>query len=145
MKLRLALYSRECINEIAAETGIDYDQRSKGILYFFRSQQSLDGGTGNLRYLAEHGLKIEIVDRDRLVELEPGLAGAKDKIAGGVYSPMDQTGDSRQFTRKLAAHATEKLGVTFLLRHDRRGSRYRRRPGHARSGPRRARSPATRW
>jgi len=113
VKLRLALYSRQCINEIAAETGIDYDQRSKGIIYFFRSQQSLDGGTSNLRYLAEHGLKIEIVDRDRLVELEPGLASARDKIAGGVYSPMDQTGDSSQFTRKLAEHATARLGVTF--------------------------------
>ena len=113
VKLRLALYSRQCINEIAAETGIDYDQRMSGIIYFFRSQQSLDGGTSNLRYLAEHGLKIEIVDRDRLVELEPGLAGAKEKIAGGVYSPMDQTGDSSQFTRKLAAHAAEQLGVTF--------------------------------
>lgn len=113
VKLRLALYSRQCINEIAAEIGIDYDQRSRGILYFFRSQQSLDGGTSNLRYLAEHGLTIEIVDRDRLVELEPGLAGAKDKIAGGVYSPMDQTGDSRQFVQKLADYATEKLGVTF--------------------------------
>ena len=30
VKLRLALYSRQCINEIAAETGIDYDQRSEG-------------------------------------------------------------------------------------------------------------------
>jgi D-amino-acid dehydrogenase len=115
VKLRLALYALECTNAIAAETGIDYDQRSQGILYFFRSQQSLDGGTSNLRYLAQHGLKIEIVDRNRLVELEPGLAGAKDKIAGGVYSPMDQTGDSRLFVEKLAAYSAEKLGVTFLF------------------------------
>ena len=113
VKLRLALYSRDCINAIAAETGIDYDQRAKGILYFFRSQQSFDHGTDNYRYLAEHGLPIEIVGRDRLVELEPGLAGAKDRIAGGVYSPIDQTGDSRQFVEKLAAYATEKLGVKF--------------------------------
>ena len=56
-----------------------------------------------LRYLAEHGLKIEIVDRDRLVELEPSLAQAD--VAGGVYSPMDQTGDSRLFVERLAARA----------------------------------------
>jgi len=111
VKLRLALYSRECINEIAAEAGIDYDQRARGILYFFRSKESLATGTGNLRYLAEHGLKIEIVDRDRLVELEPSLAQAE--VAGGVYSPMDQTGDSRLFVQGLAAYAGEKLGVTF--------------------------------
>ncbi|MER8829102.1 D-amino acid dehydrogenase [Mesorhizobium sp. M0938] len=114
VKLRLALYSRDCINAISADTGIHYDERKKGILYFFRSQQSFDSGTDNYRYLAEHGLPIEIVGRDRLVELEPGLAEAKDKIAGGVYSPIDQTGDSSQFTQNLAAYAAEKLGVQFL-------------------------------
>ena len=111
VKLRLALYSLECINQIASEAGIDYDQRARGILYFFRSKESLATGTGNLRYLAEHGLEIEIVDRDRLVELEPSLAQAE--VAGGVYSPMDQTGDSRLFVQGLAAYAGEKLGVTF--------------------------------
>ncbi|MER8951310.1 D-amino acid dehydrogenase [Mesorhizobium sp. M0833] len=114
VKLRLALYSRDCINAVSAETGIHYDERKKGILYFFRSQQSFDTGTDNYRYLGEHGLPIEIVGRDRLVELEPGLAAAKDKIAGGVYSPIDQTGDSSQFTQRLAAYAAEKLGVQFL-------------------------------
>ncbi|TGV62622.1 FAD-dependent oxidoreductase, partial [Mesorhizobium sp. M00.F.Ca.ET.158.01.1.1] len=95
VKLRLALYSRDCINAISSDTGIHYDERKKGILYFFRSQHSLDTGTDNYRYLAEHGLPIEIVGRDRLVELEPGLAGVKEKIAGGVYSPTNQTGDPR--------------------------------------------------
>ncbi|MER8970986.1 MULTISPECIES: D-amino acid dehydrogenase [unclassified Mesorhizobium] len=114
VKLRLALYSRDCINAVSAETGIHYDERKKGILYFFRSQQSFDTGTDNYRYLGEHGLPIEIVGRERLVELEPGLAGAKDKIAGGVYSLIDQTGDSSQFTRSLAIYAAEKLGVQFL-------------------------------
>ncbi|RWM21866.1 D-amino acid dehydrogenase [Mesorhizobium sp.] len=115
IKLRLALYSRECINALSDATGIQYDERKKGILYFFRSQKSLDTGADNYRYLGEHGLPIEIVGRDRLVELEPGLAGVKDKIAGGVYSPIDQTGDSKQFVDKLAAYAAEKLGVKFLF------------------------------
>lgn len=121
VKLRLALYSRDCINAIAADTGIAYDQRSKGILYFFRTQQSLDAGTDNYRYLGELGLPIEIVDRRRLVELEPGLAGAQDKIAGGVYSPWDQTGDSSLFVNALATYAADKLGVTFLYGADVQG------------------------
>lgn len=115
VKLRLALYSRLCINEISAETGLAYDERRRGILYFFRSQQSLDEGSENYRFLAEHGLPIEIVDRNRMVELEPGLAAAKDGIAGGVYSPIDQTGDSRMFVESLAAYATERLGVKFVF------------------------------
>ncbi|KRA00063.1 amino acid dehydrogenase [Mesorhizobium sp. Root157] len=113
VKLRLALYSRDCINALSQETGISYDERKKGILYFFRSQQSFDHGAGNYRYLAERGLPIEIVGRDRVAAIEPGLAGAKDLIAGGIYSPIDQTGDSRQFVGKLATYAAEKLGVKF--------------------------------
>ncbi|MEQ1942372.1 D-amino acid dehydrogenase [Mesorhizobium sp. VNQ89] len=113
VKLRMALHSRDCINRIEEETGIAYDQRKKGILYFFRSQQSLDTGTDNYRFLGEHGLPIEIVDRHRIIELEPGLAGAAEKIAGGVYSPIDQTGDSRLFATRLAAHAAEKFGADF--------------------------------
>ncbi len=113
VKLRLALHSRECINRIEDEIGIDYDQRKKGIVYFFRTQQSLDTGADNYRFLGENGFPIEIVDRKRLVEVEPGLADAADKIAGGVYSPIDQTGDSRLFATRLAAHMAEKLGVTF--------------------------------
>ncbi|MEZ2331404.1 D-amino acid dehydrogenase [Mesorhizobium sp. RCC_202] len=115
VKLRLALHSRMCINALSDATGIHYDERKKGILYFFRSQKSLDHGTDNYRYLAEHGLPIEIVGRERLAELEPGLAGVKDKIAGGIYSPIDQTGDSKRFTDNLAAYAAEKLGVKFLF------------------------------
>jgi D-amino-acid dehydrogenase len=107
VKLRLAMHSRDCINRIEAETGIGYDQRRKGILYFFRSQRSLDTGTDNYRFLGEHGLPIEIVDRRRLVELEPGLAG--------VYSPLDQTGDSRMFATRLSDHAERNLGVKLLF------------------------------
>lgn len=113
IKLRLALHSVNCINQIENEIGIAYDQRKRGILYFFRSQQSFDAGATNYRFLGEHGLPIEVVDRARIAELEPGLAGAAGKIAGGIYSPVDQTGDSRLFTTRLAAHAAEKMGVTF--------------------------------
>ncbi len=114
VKLRMALYSRECINALTADTGINYDGRSKGILYFFRTQQSLDAGAGNYLYLGRHGLDVEVVDRKRMIELEPALAGGTAELAGGVYSPMDQTGDSRLFAEALAAYAAEKLGVTFL-------------------------------
>jgi len=114
VKLRLALYSRECINEITAETGIGYDERRKGIIYFYRTQQSLDGGVEHFRYIGERGLEIEVVDRKRLFEIEPGLASSGDRIAGGIYSPMDQTGDSRLFTTRLAEYAGERLGAKFL-------------------------------
>lgn len=115
VKLRLALYARDCINAIAEETGITYDARQKGILYFFRTQQSLDAGARHMQFLGDHGLPIEIVSRQRLSEIDPGLATVKDRIAGGVFSRLDQTGDSRLFTERLAAVLAERGGVTFAF------------------------------
>jgi len=113
-KLRIALYSKQCINALAQHTGVQYDSGHRGILYFYRSQESLDAGARHMQILADHGLDIEVVGRDRLVALDPGLAGARDKIAGAIYSPMDQTGDSCRFARNLAAWCEQHADVRFL-------------------------------
>ena len=113
VKLRLAFHSRTCINALQDETGIGYDDRRKGIVYFYRSAQSLEAGAKHMQYIADRGLKIEVVDRERLVELEPGLAAVKHQLAGGVYSPMDQTGDSCLFSRRLVEWCGANLGVTY--------------------------------
>ena len=60
VKLRLALYSRDCINALTEETAIGYDERRKGILYFFRSKESFARGTGTYRFLADHGLPAHV-------------------------------------------------------------------------------------
>jgi D-amino-acid dehydrogenase len=113
VKLRLAFYARQCINEISQATGIAYDERKKGIVYFYRSQASFDAGVAHMQFLADRGLDIEIAGRERLAEIEPGLAPVKDQLAGGVYSPMDQTGDSFLFTTRLAEWSARNLGVQF--------------------------------
>ena len=113
-KLRIAMYSKQCINALVQHTGIRYESGHRGILYFYRSQESLDAGAQHMKILADHGLHIEVVGRDRLIEIEPGLAAAKDKIAGAIYSPMDQTGDSCLFARNLTTWCEQNAGVKFL-------------------------------
>ena len=113
-KLRIAMYSKHCINALAQRTGVQYDSGHRGILYFYRSQESLDAGVRHMQILADHGLKIDVVGRDRLVEIDPGLSQAKDKIAGAIYSPIDQTGDSCLFARNLTAWCEQRAGVKFL-------------------------------
>jgi D-amino-acid dehydrogenase len=112
-KLRLAFYSRTCINDIQARTNLAYDDGRKGILYFYRSRQSLDAGARHMQILADNGLTIEKIGRERMVELEPGLKSAAHEIAGALYSPLDQTGDSCKFTRNLALWCENNLPVRF--------------------------------
>ena len=112
-KLRLTMYSRECMAELVGRTGVAYDATERGVLYFFRSQESLDRGAKHMRLLEENGLAIEIVDRDGIVERDPGLAAAREKLAGAVFSPMDHTGDCAKFSRNLAAWLSRQNGVRF--------------------------------
>ena len=48
-----------------------------------------------------------------LARIEPALEPVKHRIAGGIHVPGDQSGDARMFTRNLAAHCAERLGVRF--------------------------------
>jgi D-amino-acid dehydrogenase len=108
----IAEYSRDCLRSLRAEIGIRYDERSQGTLQLFRKQAQLDGTADDIAVLEQYGVPYEVLDRDGCIAAEPALAGVKDKIAGGLRLPQDETGDCQMFTTALAAEA-EKLGVQF--------------------------------
>jgi len=110
-KFRLALYSKTCINAISTDTKVAYDEGRKGILYFYRSQESLDAGAKHMKILSDNGLTLDVIGRERMVELEPGLKSAAHGIAGALYSPLDQTGDSCKFSRNLAEWCEQNLSM----------------------------------
>src|SRR3990172_3935008 len=47
-KYRIAAYARECINELIAVTGLDFDGRAAGVIYFYRDQASLEAGARHM-------------------------------------------------------------------------------------------------
>ena len=103
LKHRLATYSQTVLKEVVADETIDYNRSERGILYFHRDQQALDRGVEHMKLLESDGQVIKVLDRDAVVALEPSLASAKSKIAGGIYCPTDETGESAKFARALAA------------------------------------------
>ncbi len=112
-KLRLCRFSLAELRAVVAETGVQYDGRDGGLLYFYRSQETFERGAANCRILIDNGQPLEIVDRDRAAEIDPALAPAKEQIAGALYAPDDESGDAHLFTRALAEVAAAKFGVTF--------------------------------
>ena len=115
--LRLAEYSRDCLRELRADTGIQYEQRTQGLVQLFRTQKQMDAAGRDIAVLQECGVAHELLDAKQLTEVEPGLANARSPLAGGLRLPNDETGDCQLFTTRLAELATE-LGVTFRFGQD---------------------------
>jgi D-amino-acid dehydrogenase len=100
--MRVAEYSRDCLRELRAEAGLQYEQRSGGTLQVFRSQAQLDAAQRDIAVLQECGVPYELLDRDGLARVEPALAHARERLTGGLRLPNDETGDCHLFTTELA-------------------------------------------
>jgi D-amino-acid dehydrogenase len=111
-KHRLCMYSQRVLHDTVAAADLAYDRIGRGILYFHRSQESLEKGVAHMQILADDGQEIRVLDRAQVVELEPSLAAAKERIAGGIYCPTDETGDCNKFAAALAA-VCERRGAEF--------------------------------
>ncbi len=109
---RIAEYSRDCLRNLRAETGIEYEQRTGGTLQLFRTEAQVEAVQRDIKVLEECGVPYELLGRDQLTAVEPGLAHAKNLLAGGLRLPNDETGDCQMFTTQLALKAKE-LGVQF--------------------------------
>jgi len=110
--VRLAEYSRDCLRDLRAGTGITYDERSQGTLQLFRTQKQLDATAADMAILKRYGVPFELLDRAGCIRHEPALQRVADKFVGGLLLPGDETGDCFKFTRNLAALAAAK-GVRF--------------------------------
>jgi D-amino-acid dehydrogenase len=113
-KHRLCTYAQFVLREIVSETDIEFDYAEAGLLYFHRTQATFDRGVKNMAILRALGQQQQILSRDEVAELDPALAPAKGRIAGGIYAPTDATGDCRLFTRRLAERAQQQ-GARLLL------------------------------
>ncbi|OXJ38550.1 D-amino acid dehydrogenase small subunit [Burkholderia sp. HI2714] len=110
--VRLAEYSRDCLQALRADTGIQYEGRTGGTLQLFRTQQQLDGAAKDIAVLQEANVPFELLSPADLKKAEPALAAVSHKLTGGLRLPGDETGDCQLFTTRLAALA-ESLGVKF--------------------------------
>ncbi|HKT65869.1 MAG TPA: D-amino acid dehydrogenase [Burkholderia sp.] len=110
--VRLAEYSRDCLQALRADTGIQYEGRTGGTLQLFRTQQQLDGAAKDIAVLQEANVPFELLSPAELQHAEPALAAVSHKLTGGLRLPGDETGDCQLFTTRLAALA-ESLGVKF--------------------------------
>ncbi|TCT01481.1 D-amino acid dehydrogenase [Paralcaligenes ureilyticus] len=110
--VRISEYSRQCLQALREQTGIQYEGRQQGTLQVFRNQHQVDAVAQDVQVLREAGVAYEELSRQDLILIEPALAASQEKLVGGLRLPDDETGDCQLFTTRLAALAKD-LGVEF--------------------------------
>lgn len=111
--VELALHSRNKLREIRESEDLDFNHRRRGIIRYYRTRRELDGVRRAAELIRANGCACEVIDPDRIVEIEPAFAGRADKLAGAVYTPEDESGDALVFTQQLARICAER-GVDFF-------------------------------
>jgi len=109
----LARYSSECLAELRARTGIEYDRVARGILHFCTEQAEFEALAEHAASMRGLGVVREVKSAAQCHDLEPALRESRARVVGGVYSPHDESGDAHAFTTRLARLA-ERKGVRFL-------------------------------
>ncbi|HTT09278.1 MAG TPA: D-amino acid dehydrogenase [Burkholderiaceae bacterium] len=110
--LRLAEYSRDCLRELRNETGIQYDQRTRGTLQLFRTAAQVNGAAADIEVLRRFGVSWQALDVAGCVRQEPALDRVRHKFVGGLLLPGDETGDCHKFTEQIATLAAAR-GARF--------------------------------
>ena len=105
-------YSRLTLKALRAETEIDYDCLTKGILHFYTDEKEFQLSLPAARLMVELGCERKSISADEVVRIEPALASIRNKIVGGDFTETDESGDVYKLTTGLAARA-EAAGVNF--------------------------------
>lgn len=111
--LSISTYSKESLAALQTETNLSFHHQARGTLQLFRTVKQLEAGHTDAVLLNRSGVATELItQRERILELEPGLQHATASLIGGLYLPDAETGDCHAFTKQLAAMA-EQHGVRF--------------------------------
>jgi D-amino-acid dehydrogenase len=111
--VNLGLYSRHALQELRAETNIDYDHLTRGIMQFYTEESDWAGAEEASQLLSKYGIARRVIDRAEAVKIEPALASLGDRLKGASYAESDESGDAYKFTKNLAL-LCEGKEVNFL-------------------------------
>lgn len=114
--VRLGTYSRDTLQQLRGDTGLQYDQRTQGILHFYTNPQEFDAAEAPAAQMRELGCDRRVISADEAIRIEPALAHIRPQLAGATYTAEDESGDAIRFARGLVA-LCEQNGVDFRMSH----------------------------
>jgi D-amino-acid dehydrogenase len=111
--LKLGLYSKKIMEQLRVYSGIQFENRREGILHVFSQKKEFDHALQQAKFQEKLGCPADIYDYARCVQLEPALEHAGKPIAGGIFQPLDESGDACMFTRELAKLCAREYKTVF--------------------------------
>ncbi|HJU70527.1 MAG TPA: D-amino acid dehydrogenase [Paucimonas sp.] len=108
----IAEYSRQTLQAVRAETGIDYHCLTGGILHFYTDRKEFAHSQHAAKLMRDLGCPRNSISADEVIRIEPALAHLRGRIVGGDFTATDESGDVYEFTNGLAQRAAE-AGVHF--------------------------------
>jgi D-amino-acid dehydrogenase len=110
--VNLGLYSRKTLQALRRDSGIEYDQRTRGILQIYFDSRRFDAAIEAAALMRQYGCLRDPISSERAIELEPALGSLRGRLLGATYAEDDESGDARLFTQRLAEMAAAR-GVEF--------------------------------
>lgn len=114
--VQLGTYSRDTLQQLRRDIGIEYDQRTQGILHFYTNAAEFEAAHAPAAQMRELGCERKVISADEAVRIEPALRQVRHQLAGATFTAEDESGDANQFARELVKRC-EADGVQFRMSH----------------------------
>ncbi len=116
--LRLGLYSKKKMEWFRQFSGVKFDNLREGILHIYSDEQEFENAIAQAKFQDRFGAPAEIADYNKCVHYEPMLEHAGNPIKGGIYQPLDESGDPFTFTQALAKLCQSEYKAVFHYNTD---------------------------
>src|SRR5690606_35812494 len=91
--VRMSEYSRNTLQAMRSELGIEYNHLERGILNFYRDPAEFEHSQKMADVMRDFEIGRRTVTPDEIVQLEPALAPMRHAIVGGDFTADDESGD----------------------------------------------------
>lgn len=112
--LKIATYSRNCLQQLRKEYSLEYNQNTSGILTYYTSLSSFESAKKDSLFMQKYGCNRLIKSKEETLNLVPSFNNSLFEIFGSDYTEEDESGDAYLFTN-IMKKKCEEMGVQFIF------------------------------
>lgn len=113
--LKLSFLSRELMQDLVAhESALSFDHANTGKLVVYRNAETFESARNLVHFQRALGCEQQVLTANECAQTEPSLSALASKLAGGIFTPGEETADCYKFCVALA-DLLKSRNVRFLL------------------------------